>query len=296
MSCPGTKSKTMTTSIPETVRDWLQEKGYGEISKIRPVSGGCINNGMVLQTGSGQSFFLKTNPAGPEDMFEREAEGLKALRVEDGPYVPTPFYFGRDFLLLEDLSPGPRRTNYWIEFGRKMAHLHNHSKPSFGFTNDNYIGSTCQPNLWTADGHRFFAEQRLLFQARLARQHGLMDKTQVVQVEKLAARLPELIPSQPASLMHGDLWSGNAITDHAGGPALIDPAVHYGWAEAELAMTDLFGSFPQEFYTAYQEVRPLTDGFRERFPIYNLYHLLNHLNLFGRGYFGQVTAILRRYI
>jgi protein-ribulosamine 3-kinase len=283
-------------NVPKTVRDWLQEKGHGEIHKLRPVSGGCINNGMVLQTASGQSFFLKTNTSAPDDMFEREAEGLAALRVQDGPYVPKPFCFGKDFLLMEDLSPGPRRKNYWIEFGRKMAHLHNHNSPSFGFLHDNYIGSTCQPNPWTEDGYAFFAEQRLTFQAQLARQNGLLDKSQVGQVEKLAARLPEFVPSQPASLVHGDLWSGNAITDKTGAPALMDPAVHYGWAEAELGMTNLFGSFPQEFYSAYQDVRPLADGFRERFPIYNLYHLLNHLNLFGRGYCGQVTTILRRYV
>jgi protein-ribulosamine 3-kinase len=286
----------MKNSIPKAARDWLKENGFSEILNFRPVSGGCINNGMILQTGSGHSFFLKTNPAAPEDMFEREAEGLAALRIQNGPYVPIPFCFGMDFLLLEDLSPGPRRAGYWAEFGRQLACLHTNNNPRFGFTHDNYIGSTPQPNPWTADGYVFFAEQRLIFQAQLAQQHGLLGRLQVVQVERLAARLPELIPAQPASLIHGDLWSGNAITDHAGDPALIDPAVHYGWAEAELAMTDLFGSFPQDFYAAYQEVRPLAGGFVERFPVYNLYHLLNHLNLFGRGYSGQVSAILRRYV
>jgi protein-ribulosamine 3-kinase len=287
---------SMMSSIPETVCDWLQDKGFGEISLTRPVSGGCISNGMILQTISGRSFFLKTNPGAPEDMFEREAEGLAALGVQDGPRVPIPLSFGDDYLLLEDLSPGPRRADYWLEFGRQLARLHNHISPRFGFPHDNYIGSTPQPNPWTADGYVFFAEHRLLFQAQLARQHGLMEWSQVVRVERLAARLPELIPNQPASLIHGDLWSGNAITDHTGSPALIDPAAHYGWAEAELGMTNLFGSFPLEFYAAYQEERSLDIDFWERFPLYNLYHLLNHLNLFGRGYSGQVSAILQRYV
>ncbi|MFO7622805.1 MAG: fructosamine kinase family protein [Anaerolineales bacterium] len=286
----------MNVRIPKAVHDWLQENGFGEIEKLRPVSGGCINNGMILQTGSGQSVFLKTNPGAPENMFEREAEGLVALATQDGPRVPKPFCFGKDFLLMEDLSPGPRRPGYWTDFGRQLAHLHNCTNTRFGFTHDNYIGSTPQPNPWTADGHVFFAEQRLIFQAKLARQQGLLDRLQVDQVERLAARLPELIPVQPAALIHGDLWSGNVTADRAGNPALIDPAVHYGWAEAELGMTDLFGSFPQEFYAAYQEVRPLAGGFRERFPLYNLYHLLNHLNLFGTGYSGQVSAILSRYV
>lgn len=116
-----------------------------------------------------------------------------------------------------------------------------------------------------------------------------------MRVEKLCDRLPELIPEQPASLIHGDLWSGNAMFDSRGQPAIIDPAAHYGWAEAELAMTTLFGSFPDVFYRAYQEARPLEPDFRERFPIYNLYHLLNHVNLFGGGYLGQSLSILRRY-
>ena len=118
---------------------------------------------------------------------------------------------------------------------------------------------------------------------------------EVQQVERLASRLAELIPEQPASLIHGDLWSGNLIVDSAGMPVLIDPAVYFGWAEAELAMTDLFGGFPKIFYHAYEQVRPLEPGYWERFPIYNLYHLINHLNLFGTGYRAQVLNILARY-
>lgn len=281
--------------VPEEVKNWLQEKSYGEIRSVRPVSGGCINNGARLQTEGGEVFFLKTNSRTPEDMFAREAEGLGALRVSDGPRVPEPFLAGRDFLLLEDLKPASRRSDYWPEFGRQLAALHNHTNSQFGFPHDNYIGSTPQPNPWTEDGHKFFAEHRILFQARLAQRSGLLDQSDVRQAEKIARRLPEMVPQQPASLIHGDLWSGNALTDNQGGPAIIDPAAHYGWAEAELGMTALFGSFPDSFYQAYREVNPIEAGFRSRFDIYNLYHLLNHLNLFGRGYLGQVQSILKRY-
>ena len=165
----------------------------------------------------------------------------------------------------------------------------------FGFAHSNFIGSTPQVNPWTVDGNQFFAEHRLHYQAKLAQKNGLLDTYDFRQVEVLCQRLPELVPPQAASLIHGDLWSGNAITDFTGAPAIIDPAVHYGWAEAELAMTSLFGAFPDDFYSAYREVFSLETGFRQRFPIYNLYHLLNHLNLFGAGYLSQVRSVLHRF-
>jgi protein-ribulosamine 3-kinase len=285
----------MIRTVPEPVQAWLQDNAYGKVLGVKPVGGGCINNGAVLQTQTGDSFFLKTNTRAPEDMFLREAEGLEALSLPGTPRVPKPFYAGKDFLLLEDLSPGPRAPDYWLEFGMKLAHLHKHTNIRFGFPHDNYIGSTTQPNPWVEDGAQFFGEHRLLFQAHLAGQRGLLSGSGVDQVERLANRLPELVPAQPASLIHGDLWSGNALTDVSGGPAIIDPAAHYGWAEADLAMTSLFGSFPSEFYHAYEEVRPLENGYRARFDLYNLYHLLNHLNLFGGGYLGQVNSVLKRY-
>ncbi len=229
-------------------------------------------------------------------MFARETEGLEALRAADGgPRVPRAYLHGEKFLLLEDLAPAHRRKGYWLEFGERLAALHRHTNTEFGFEHDNYIGSTPQPNPWTPDGYVFFAEHRLGFQVKLARQRGLLSREQAGQVESLARRLPELIAEQPASLIHGDLWSGNAVTDAGGAPALIDPAAHYGWAEAELAMTALFGAFPDTFYRAYEERNPLEQGYKNRFPIYNLYHLLNHLNLFGRSYLSQVLSILRRY-
>ena len=286
--------------IPEAVIGWLAQQGYGSMQSTRSVGGGCINNGVRLQTSSGKTFFLKTNLHTPADMFDREMEGLVALRnVENNGgqalRVPQPYLSGKIFLLMEDLEPARRSVNYWPVFGHRLASLHNHTHPKFGFDHDNYIGSTPQPNTWADNGYTFFTELRLGFQARLAERQGLLSSSDVQRVFRLAERLPDLIPVQPASLIHGDLWGGNAITDQSGDPAIIDPAAHYGWAEAELAMTTLFGSFPDAFYQAYQEARSLEKGYWERFPIYNLYHLLNHLNLFGTGYLGQVQAILRRY-
>jgi fructosamine-3-kinase len=281
--------------IPDPVQTWLDENGFGPVQAEQPVGGGCISNGKILTTQSGNTFFLKTNQNTPADMFAREAEGLKALRIADGPAVPQPLLHGTDFILLEDLAPAPRQPDFWLTFGHQLAALHHHTYAQFGFEHNNYIGSTPQPNPWTEDGYTFFAEQRLLYQANLAQQRGLLSQSDTHAVENLTAQLKDLIPVEPASLLHGDLWSGNAITNSQGGPAIIDPAAHYGWAEAELAMTTLFGAFPNAFYQAYEEVRPLEPGYYARFPIYNLYHLLNHLNIFGRGYLGQVQAILRRF-
>lgn len=217
------------------------------------------------------------------------------MRIAEVPRVPKAFLYGKDFLLIEDLKPASRCSDYWVIFGRELAKMHENTKSKFGFNRNNYIGSTPQPNQWMEDGYRFFSQERLMFQADLANERGLLQSGYVGKTESLCKRLHDLVPMQPASLIHGDLWSGNAISDSDGKPAIIDPATHYGWAEAELAMTTLFGSFPDRFYSAYEEVRALESQYRSRFPIYNLYHLLNHLNLFGRGYLGQVQAILNRY-
>jgi fructosamine-3-kinase len=281
--------------IPEAVLIWLEEQNHGQITSAESVGGGCINNGARLRTDGGSSFFIKQNNRAPDDMFQREAEGLKALKIKNGPRVPTPLLFGKKYLLLEDLKPIRPIGDYWAIYGRKLANLHNQINADFGFDHDNYIGSTPQINKWTKDGHEFFSDHRLTFQADLAEQGGYLEKQDCKGIEQVIRKLPDLIPTQPASLLHGDLWSGNAITDGEGNPAMIDPAAHYGWAEAELGMTKLFGGFPQEFYRSYNEERPLPGGWKERLSIYNLYHLLNHVNLFGFGYLGQVRAIIRRF-
>jgi protein-ribulosamine 3-kinase len=281
--------------IPKPVSEWLFSNNHGIVIQYSSVGGGCINNGSVLETESGRTFFLKTNTQNPTDMFLREAEGLETLAIEGAPRVPRAYLHGADFLLLENLRPATRQEDYWELFGREMGVLHNTTAGNFGFEHDNYCGATLQPNRWTDDGFAFFGEQRLLYQAGLAKKRHLLGDDELARVQRLVERLPDLVPWQPASLLHGDLWTGNAIADENGKPAIIDPAVYYGWAEAELAMTTLFGSFPGRFYKAYEEVRPLEKGYTQRFEIYNLYHLLNHLNLFGGGYLGQVRSILRHY-
>ena len=281
--------------IPEVVQSWCLSQGMGVINQVRPVGGGCINNGSIILTDSGRSLFFKHNQAAPEDMFQKEFDALEKLAIPEGPRVPRPYLADSSFLLMEDLQSGSPQPTYWKDFGKQMGKLHSLTETRFGFDADNYIGSTPQPNPWTEDGYEFFAEQRLRYQANLAVKRSLLKPKDLDRIEIICLRLRDLIPEQPASLIHGDLWTGNATTGSAGEPAIIDPAAHFGWAEAELAMTALFGRFPQEFYEAYQEVRPLESGWRERFPLYNLYHIINHLNLFGAGYHGQVQVILNTF-
>jgi len=281
--------------LPPPLEAWLDAQGYGLATELHPVAGGCISNGARLTTDLGRSFFVKQNASAPETMFVREMEGLRALSVPGGPRVPIPHLAGPEFLLLEDLDPAAPSGDYWQSFGQQLAALHSHTGPDFGFESDNFIGSTPQPNPWTTDGHKFFARHRLGYQAELALQQGLINRKDFRSVFDLAEELPKLVPEQPASLIHGDLWSGNAIAGPNGEPAIIDPAAHYGWAEADLGMTTLFGGFPEAFYKSYEEARPLEAGWRGRLPIYNLYHLLNHVNLFGAGYLGQVRSILQQF-
>jgi fructosamine-3-kinase len=179
--------------------------------------------------------------------------------------------------------------------GRGLAALHRQEQPEFGFGADNYCGSTPQANPLMQDGWEFFARHRLLALAKPAQQRRLLNSAELRQVEDVAGRLADWIPAQPAVLLHGDLWSGNIHCDSRGLPALIDPACYWGWAEADLAMTTLFGGFDPRFYATYLECSGMQADWRERAPLYNLYHLLNHLLLFGGVYLDQVKQVLNRY-
>ena len=281
--------------VPD-IQEWLRTNNLGEITRSEPLGGGCIHQSQIIHTASGKSFFLKQNKSAPPDMFQKEAQGLDILRIPNGPVLPEVFLFGESFLLLEDLRPAPHCKDFWLIYGRKMAALHLVVKDRFGFQTDNYIGKNPQRNSWNNVGFDFFRECRIIPQMIMAEGRSLLSSEDVKKIEKLLGKFPDLIPAQPPSLLHGDLWSGNLITDSRGRPAIIDPAVYYGWAEADLAMTDLFGSYPEDFYRTYQEIRPLDQGYRSRFPLYNLYHLLNHLNLFGRSYLPQIRGILARFV
>ncbi|HKX39068.1 MAG TPA: fructosamine kinase family protein [Burkholderiales bacterium] len=226
--------------------------------------------------------FLKTKDAGWADAFAAEADGLEALR----PHIRVPQVLdrgvqgGKAYLRLEFLHL--QGAGNWRAMGQMLAQLHRQAGPRFGWHRDNYIGLAPQSNAWRDDWAEFFAECRLRPQAAKSGLKFSIDKAVALLSHK----------PQP-SLLHGDLWSGNAGFT-AEGPVIFDPAVYYGDREADLAMTELFGGFPPEFYDAYDKAFPLAEGYQERKHLYNLYHLLNHLNLFGSGYLGQVEATLRR--
>lgn len=281
--------------VHNDVQNWIIKNQLGEITSVDSVSGGCIHQALRVQTASGGYFFLKQDPGKYPDVFRREAEGLEKLRVAGGPVIPEVYLIGVEYLLLSDLQPAPICKDFWQIYGRQLAVVHLQHNPRFGFDHNNYIGRNPQENTWMENGYDFFRDLRIRKQIKWAKDRSLLDTNDIHKLEGLLIRLPELIPEQPASLIHGDLWSGNLITDKDGKPALIDPAVYFGWAEADLAMTDLFGFYPEEFYGAYTEINPLENGYRSRFPLYNLYHLLNHLNLFGTGYLSQIRTILGRF-
>jgi protein-ribulosamine 3-kinase len=225
-------------------------------------------------------YFKKVNDARFADAFAAEAEGLQALQAA-GVRVPKLFSHGVDadraYLLLEYLDLQGKRD--FAALGRMLATLHRKSATRFGWRRDNYIGATPQANGWCDDWAEFWRERRLRPQFEQA---GLK--------LEFAQKLLDNHRPQP-SLLHGDLWNGN-VGFTPEGPVMFDPAVYYGDREADLAMTELFGGFPREFYAAYEEVLALDPGYRLRKHLYNLYHLLNHLNLFGGGYLGQVQATL----
>lgn len=281
--------------IHPDIKAWLQDHNRGNLTNSGSVGGGCIHETFLIQTDSGDRYFLKQNYQTASDIFEKEANGLNALRVPGGPVVPEVFLVGAEFLLLEDLQPKSRSHDFWQLLGQQLAQVHNQVNELFGYQENNYIGSNSQLNSWMQNGHDFFRERRIKPQLRMAQKQSLLQTQDIRKLEGLMAKLPELIPEQPASLIHGDLWSGNLMANKRGMPAIIDPAVYYGWAEADLAMTDLFGSYPAEFYSAYNEIRPLVPGYRIRYKIYNLYHLLNHLNLFGKEYLSQIRMVLAQY-
>jgi len=276
------------------------------IADSTPVGGGCINHSEIALLQGGGRLFVKSN-SDPKaaDMFEREAEGLLALaepgaiRVPEGPVPGTAGELA--FLVMEAIPRGHPKPGYFEDFGRRFARLHRltarESGERFGFAHDNYIGSTPQPNGWMDDWVGFFRERRLGFQIELARRNGLSDPGLDRLMNRLLAHLNDYLdlPDEPACLLHGDLWSGNAMSDDAGNPVLLDPATYYGHREADLAMTELFGGFDHTFYDAYEAEWALPPGSPERRELYKLYHLLNHLNLFGTGYRGRCVEIARRF-
>ena len=292
----------MRSVLNEIVRSFFGQAASVEWSE--PVSGGDINEAFHLLLNSGEEIFLKLNARAEKNFFLAEAHGLKCIR-ECGASVPEVLAVGKlsdgaAYLLLSYVRSSARKSDYWSRLGYVLGAMHRAAtgrftkEGNFGLDRDNFIGATKQVNKPKSGWIEFFRENRLGYQSKLA--DCYFDKEDKRRLRRILDHLEEFLtePEFP-SLLHGDLWGGNVMADSQGMPMLIDPAVYVGHHEADLAMTELFGGFAPAFYDAYHEIIPRESGYADRRDLYNLYHLLNRLNLFGGSYLVSVRRILKRY-
>jgi len=265
-----------------------------ELRQRGSVGGGCINQAQRIDYGD-TCYFVKLNTASKVDMFAAEFEGLQALRQCDALHIPEPVCYGADgssaYIVMENLALGGHGDT--AALGKGLAALHRITQSQFGWHRDNTIGSTPQVNTPSDDWISFYRDQRLQFQFDLAGRHGAGSRL-LSQGERLMDGCYVLFDNYAPgpSLLHGDLWSGNYAYTSEGEPTIFDPAVYYGDREADLAMTELFGGFGRDFYAAYNAVWPIDPGYKVRKTLYNLYHILNHFNLFGGGYASQAQGMV----
>ena len=267
-----------------------------------PVGGGSINSAFVISSDK-KSFFVKTNSASRVEMFEAERDGLNEIAASKTIKVPVPICVGvegsQSYIVMENMAihRGIGGNNQSIEqLGIDLANMHRFSNSQYGWYRNNTIGSTLQINDHSNDWVYFYGEHRLGFQYRLAAKNGCknLEKRGELLISKLDAFFRDYQPI--ASLLHGDLWSGNYAIDESGVPVIFDPATYYGDREADIAMTELFGGFSPRFYSAYNDSFALDAGYRTRKILYKLYHILNHFNLFGGGYQGQAERMTEQLL
>ncbi|BBB27459.1 fructosamine kinase family protein [Amphritea japonica] len=290
----------MPDLIPQPIVEWLQHQSL-TLGTITPLSGGCVADiaKLSLQTSKGAvlELVLKQMPEGSSEQGAAEAGGLESLRLSGPEALCTPKVILQEglCLLLEYLTPVEPSTDFDEHLGRGLAFQHHCKNDRFGFAYDTFCGNTRQLNHWHENGFDFYARQRYQALGQQCLAQGLITTALFEQLLTLSESLYRWLPEQPAVLLHGDLWSGNIMTGSQGEPALIDPSVYYGWAEAELAMTQMFGGFSQRLYQAYQYYSDVQPDWRSRSELYNLYHYLNHLLLFGGAYHRDVERIVKYY-
>ena len=285
--------------IPTELSNHLAVALNLEIKNSQSVSGGSINRAAKISTNRGD-LFLKWNSDAPDDFFEKEADGLSRLssagsdlRIPEILSAVKPVGGRPGFLLMEYIEEG--RSGDSFEFGRNLAKLHQTTAGQFGLETNNYIGSLPQSNRRHKQWTDFFVQERINPQIQMAVDSGKLDNGILQNWKRLSSKLDEIFPPANPSLIHGDLWGGNYLFDSSGNAVLIDPAVYYGHPEMDLAFTKMFGGFSGDFYKGYELESPLEAGFSNRVPIYNLYPLLVHVNLFGGHYSSQFNTILRKF-
>lgn len=271
-----------------------------KLLNTRSLAGGDINSAYCLQ-GADRNYFIKLNRADKADMFIAEAAGLAEMAASHTVKVPSPVVHGQTaqhaFLVLEYIEFGSNHKVSQATLGQQLALMHQQRQAFFGWHIDNTIGSTSQPNAQADEWLLFLRKNRFQHQLSLVASKGYRGHLQTMGAqlcERLAGFFKSYIPHP--SLLHGDLWGGNAAADKDGNPVVFDPACYYGDREADLAMTELFGGFGPDFYAAYRETYPIDSGYTTRRTLYNLYHILNHLNLFGSGYLGQAENMMSRLL
>lgn len=271
-----------------------------KIKDTRTISGGCINQTYCIADGV-QRYFVKLNSPGNLAMFEAEAAGLMEIHQSHTVRAPLPVCYGHAdhaaWLVLEYLEINTGARGKASDLGRQLAAMHRTAAKQFGWIRDNTIGQTPQINTTSSDWIDFWKMHRLGYQLDLAKTNGFNGKLQKLG-EHLLIDLDKFFSgvTPSPSLLHGDLWSGNYAYDEMGNPVLFDPAVYYGDREADIAMTELFGGFTADFYSAYRYDYPLDSGYNVRKVVYNLYHILNHLNLFGGSYCHQAEQMMDRLL
>ena len=286
---------TLQTRIEVAISSSTKQEA--QITNSESAYGGCINDSRIVSLKDGRQFFVKTHPQAQSTpgLFETEFEALQLLREPDAIHLPKPIVYGDDFIVLEVFKEGNPAKDWQEQMGRSLAQLHLATKNNkFGFSRDNYLGTTKQINNWCDDWLEFWREQRLAYQLTLFSSKTDKDDPLLQAGERLINKLDVLIGdiNEPAVLLHGDLWSGNAAANEQGKPVIFDPASYYGHREAEIGMMRMFGGFGTNCETAYAEVWSLEDGAEQRISLYRLYHELNHLNLFGQSYYQSCLSTI----
>lgn len=285
--------------LDSTQKEFLENQLKSSIKNSKPLYGGDINDVYLIET-ENQSLVLKTNAKTlfPK-MLEKEYCALEFLNSKSPIHYPKPIAHFTDeknqYLLMEYIEPGANTKKGEINLGRELALQHQISNETFGWKEDNFIGSLPQINTKTNDWSNFYAEHRLLFQTKMAFDNGIIQSSAVKQMERFCNHLPEIFPKEKPSLLHGDLWSGNYFIDKTNQPILYDPAVYFGHREIDIAMTRLFGGFSEDFYLSYNETNVLENDWQKRIPFGQLYPNLVHLNLFGGGYLSSISNVIKHF-
>lgn len=281
------------------MHDLLRDYFKSDKINLRPISGGDINEAFLANV-NGQEFFIKYNQhKSAKAMFEAEKKALDLMQTIISNHVPAVVGLLSNqkgsALILEYIKPSQSLSKDYKTLGQILAQLHDHSSDEFGLDHDNFIGTLPQKNQHYNTFADFYSNCRLLPQIVLAHDNGLLSKNDTKAFNPFLKKLSHLIPLENPSFIHGDLWAGNHLFSNSGQPYLIDPAISFAHREMDLAMSKLFGGYPQDFYHSYHEVFPLQKGWEYRLDIYQLYYLLVHLNLFGSSYYSSVMRIIKKY-